>query len=157
MRVVFTGCYTADAARPVCELFPSALCMHGTLYARGPAVFVAYHPSHVDKYGAWFEGLSVRVDATLRHAPLDPGGAVYLQVAPDSWVVVCENAGSLGAAMEAARLLHVSTVVCPAFPREAVPLVRDSLSRTYQRLRDRVRVHDEFKDGDAPGTEAEET
>lgn len=146
MRIVFTGCRTPDLERVVRSVFPSAECRPNPLCAQGPAAFIAYHPSHLSAYTSWFPGLEVRVAALVRHNPLRATDALYLPVTFDSWVVVCDGERGLGAAMEAARVLHVATVVCPAFDADVVPLVRSSASHAYKRVHDRVHMHEEFKD-----------
>lgn len=138
MRVVFTGCAAPAEERAVLTLFPSATCVPGKLCARGPAAFVSYDPRHVEDYAAWFKGLDVRVAAALRNKPLAPGDATYLPVTFDSWAIVCEGVEGLGAALEAARMLQVGTVVCPAFGEASVEAVGASLARRYKRSHDRV-------------------
>lgn len=143
MRVVFAPCHdpgAVDAAafRAVPDV-DEVTCRPRAIMPLGQAVYVAYSESHLGAYEEWFPGLTVRVRAVLRDAPLDPAGAMYLPVTYDSWCVVADGPGAFGAVLETARLLKgVRTVVCPAFEPEDVPVALGSTARRFRRWRDRV-------------------
>lgn len=148
LRVVFAGCdglHQHDsqafqaAVAALADKAHTVTFRPGVFYARGPAAYLALEPEHLALWEPWFPGLQVRVQARLLHAPLEQGGAMYLPVTFDSWVVVCDGSKSLGAGLEAASLLKgVTTAVCPAYdPVQAAASVRGLCSR-YERRHDRV-------------------
>lgn len=111
-------------------------------YALGPAAYVALSEEDLEAYEPWFRGLGVRVRGCLRHEPLPAGGALYLPVTHDSWAVLADGPGGLGAALAAGRAVlgvrGAYTVVVPAFDPALAPEAAASCRATYRRWRDRV-------------------
>lgn len=138
-RLVFARCDEhpgfEDAARLA---FPHAEFKAGTFLARGPTAYVALSVDQLDMYEGWFKGVGVRARSRLRHRPLRPGGAVFLPVTYESWLMVVDGPASLGAAVHAAQKWPLPTVVCPAFAHEAVPGAAASLALDYRLWQDRV-------------------
>lgn len=107
---------------------------------KGPAVFVAFSEREAEVYAKWFRTLGVRIRAQLRGAPLEPGDALYLPVTYDSWAVLAAGPKSLGAALQAARLLNPNAaVVCPGAGLDE-SVVLQSQEASYTRVRDRIHV-----------------
>ena len=139
-RIVFLGGSedfdaAAESALPLPCVFRPARFVPG-----GSAAYVALKDSDLARYDARFKGVMVRVAARLRATPLQPGGAMYLPVAFDSWVVVCDGPSALGAALYAVSRIgsYVGSVVCPAFDPELLPAAAASLTRAYVQFKDRI-------------------
>lgn len=140
MRVVFTetpgDCEALRAACPAAEFRPDAY--HG----RGPTVYVAHAPEHLEAYERWFPGVGIRARARLAHRPLGPASALYVPVSYESWVVVIDSAAGFGAAMEAAAVLKdVGTLVCPAFDTQDANVahqLRQGMGGPFERWHDRI-------------------
>ena len=98
-----------------------------------PSTYVAFDDSHIDLYERWFPGLRVRLHSLLKLRPLDRGGAVFLPVWYNSWVIRIDGPLALGAALEASRHLGAASMRCPMMDLKDF----DSAS-CYDRVRDRV-------------------
>ena len=136
MRLVFalsTDEFEDEARRA----WPDAVFKPREFCSLGPTAYVVYDPEdgYLEK---WFRGVGVRMRAMIRARPLQAGGALYLPVKYDAWAVLVDGPASLGAALEAARALHLQTVVCPAFDASSVAAAKESCGFQYDRKHDRI-------------------
>ena len=137
-RVVFTGPASDEFVSAAASLFPHAEFRPREGLLKGPTAYIAYAESHGDAYETWFAGLGARVRGRLAASPLSPGGAMYLPVTYDSWVVVADGTDGLAAAFEAARLLGSPAVWCPSFAADLVVVLTDVPGSGFTRRGDRV-------------------
>jgi hypothetical protein len=138
MRLAFSHT-TPEFERDAIHVFPDAHFKRDKPFlARGGAAYIALGPDHLQEYERRFRGLRIRLEARLRHVPLHPGGAIYLPVTFDSWVVLADGHGAFGAALMAAEALGMGTAVCPAFQ-----LGKDlGIGKPYVRWQDRIVLKD---------------
>lgn len=142
MRLMFIDA-TPDFQDVVAPLVPHAEFASYWKMPAGKTVFVAYDPSHLDRYDAWFQGVGIRVRARERATPLEPRHALYVPVTYDSWLVFASGLEGIPVALETAKFLpSVDVVVCPAFDPLHAPTVLGSHDppRRYTRFGDRVRL-----------------
>ncbi|KAI3432544.1 hypothetical protein D9Q98_004093 [Chlorella vulgaris] len=133
MRFVFPGSAERDFRDAMLGVFPEV--QFKDILGKAPTAYIAFEDT-LDLYEAKFPGIGVRVKGRLRHLDLSrEEEALYLPVTYDSWMVYVDNPKSLWTALEAAKVLNVSTVWCHPFDAD-VP-IRPSAPE-YARQGDRV-------------------
>lgn len=137
-RIVFTHCAPDVPANTWAVEGHEVQHRPSGFYARGSCAFVAFLPEHIREYAKWFPGLDVRAASLLKHRALDEGGALHLPVTYQSWAVVCDGVRGLGAALAAAHVLRVDTVVCPAPDEADVVHLRPFPGAHYRQWQDRI-------------------